>query len=157
MRYLMTLILALFASLLLAGCFGSGGSGGTDYDGVWQASFVDSSFVFPTPGADQVEVCDQAPVSMTVLNGSGTTRQDYACRAVYTDAASAVAAGTAAAGATVPGTEVNFYYQIGVSISAGTAGDVLNAEVNGSIFTGKCISPQSCAAQTSTGGLSMIR
>ena len=158
MRYINSLVLALITLSFLVGCFAGGGGGskgGTDYDGVWQTSFSDSTFVVPAPGANLKEKCSKPPVPMTIVNGYGSVRQDTTCWAVYIAAVSGVAG--AVPGATAPGTIEIFYDQIGVSMAASPTGDVLNAEVNGGIFTGKCISPQSCAAQSATGGLTMIR
>jgi hypothetical protein len=161
MRFVNSLVLALITLLFLVGCLAGGGGpanrGGTDYDGVWrQLSYADSTFVKPTAGTNQLEVCDKPPVPITIVNGFGSVRQNYSCNAVYTDASSAVAAGLAIAGDLVPGTGIDFYYLIGVSISASKTGDILTAQVNGATFTGTC-TLQSCAAQTTTGGLSMIR
>jgi hypothetical protein len=50
MQFRITLVCALIVSLVLAGCFGSGGggnSGGTDYDGNWWATFVNPDVIDP--------------------------------------------------------------------------------------------------------------
>jgi hypothetical protein len=158
MRFINSLILGLIVLLLMVGCFAGGGGGsthaGTEYDGSWTVSYANSAFVKPTSGTNQIVVCDKPPVTMTLSNGAGSVTQNNTCWAVYSASASA-AAGTTP-GATVPGSTEVFYDQIGVFIKGTMAGDILTAQVNSATMTGTC-TYNSCAAQTSTGGLSMIR
>jgi hypothetical protein len=145
MQFRITLVCTLIVSLVLAGCIGSGGggnTGGTDYDGVWTVSFVNSGFVEPTADTGQKMYCSTPTVSMTVVDGAGTTRQTTICQAYVT-----------ATGAKF-GPELDYYDLISVSIiGTVSSGDVISAVVNGVVLTGKCISPKGCAAQ----GLTMTR
>lgn len=150
MRFKITLVLALIFPLLLAGCIGTGGSSstpGTAYDGLWTVGYADSSFVTPAPpaaasGVTYTEICQLPLVSMTVGNGYGSTQQVRTCFAV-----------NLSTGAVVPNTTDIFYYLISVSVTGTASGDILNAIVNGTALTGRCISPQGCSAQ----GLTMTR
>jgi hypothetical protein len=144
MQFAKSLVLGLSVVLLLVGCFAGGGGpngGGTDYDGIWEVAYVDPGFTDPAAGTGQTMFCSQPTVSMTVVNGSGSTKVTTICQAYTTGTSTKV------------GPELDYYYLVSVFIvGTATSGDVITAAVNGASLTGKCI-PQGCAAQ----GLAMKR
>ena len=146
MRIQITLIVALIISLFLTGC--GGGGGGGDYDGNWTASYTDPASV-PVAGRYQTVACTNPPATITLVNGSGSTKQTQTCVITTTDIFTTPATVTTATQTT------DFLISAAINGSTG----VMNAVVNGAPLAGKCISTVGCSAQAATGkgALSLTR
>lgn len=142
MRFKITLRAAFTISLTLAGC-GGGGDFNNPYDGTWSAVYpvADISSISTT----QTVICNAPPAPLILKDGVGTTTQNVTCVT------------TILATATTPAstyTQATFY-----DISASIDGKgVINAIVNGTLFTGECISTAGCGAASTAGNrLSLTR
>lgn len=135
MRFKTILPAAFTIPLLLAGC-GGGGHYDNPYDGTWSAVYpiADISAVSTT----QNIVCSNPPASLTLTDGAGTTTQTATCTTtIYATTSHAEITNTAAN-----------YYIISVAIDGN---GVVNASVNGTTFTGQCISMVSCPSASEAG------
>jgi len=149
MRFQMVLIAALIISLFLAGC---GGSGKSDYDGNWTASYTDPASVPVVNNGQsitQTVSCASPTATITLVNGSGSTKQTQTCVITTTDTVTTPATTTTATQTTD--------FLISAAINGSTS--VMNAVVNGAPLSGQCISTVGCSAQaaTGTGALSLTR
>jgi hypothetical protein len=138
-----TILPAAFAiPLLLTGC--GGGHYDNPYDGnTWQAVYpiADISAASDT----QTIVCNNPPAPLTLKDGAGTTTQTATCTTTI------FATATHAA---ITNTQAN-YYIISVAIDGN---GVVDASVNGTTFTGQCISMVSCPSASAAGAaLSVTR
>lgn len=142
MRFQMVLIAALIIPFFLAGC---GGSGKSDYDGNWTASYTS----VPVAGAGQTVSCTNPAATITLVNGSGSTKQTQTCVITTTD--------TSTTPATISTTTQTTDFLISAAINGSTG--VMNAVVNGTPLSGTCISTVGCSAQAATGkgALSLTR
>ena len=139
MRFQITLLVAII-SILLTACGGDPG-GHNPYDGVWTLTMGNITYL-PGP-TGSTATCSIPPASITLANGAGTVTSIEACN-FTTTTASAVTTTTAVAN--IP-TAVNL------------TGTTVQAIVNGSSYSGTCISQNGCSAQETGGGgtLTMIR
>jgi hypothetical protein len=150
MRFQTFSIIALIISLFLAGC---GGSGKSDYDGNWTASYTDPASVPVVNNSSQYITqtvsCASPTTTITLVNGSGSTKQTQTCVITTTDSFTTPATTTTATQTTD--------FLISAAINGSTS--VMNAVVNGTPLSGTCISTVGCSAQatTGTGALSLTR
>ena len=140
---LLELTISLFIVLLLAGCFGDGGSSSA-YDGTWQVGYVDTAFVPPAAVSGATVICAvSTPLpTLTLANGIGSTTQYNYCDQVL-------------AGTPMPGYTEVYIYLIHVAITPSTG--AVSAIVNGGTLSGQCISTHGCAARVGTATLSLTR
>jgi hypothetical protein len=143
MRFQITLFVAMIISLFITGC--GGGGGGSDYDGNWTASYTDPASV-PVAGVDQTVACTNPPATITLVNGSGSTKQTQTC--VITTTTTTIVIGGTNQTSTTTATQVTDFL-ISAAINGSNA--VINAIVNGAPLAGKCISTVGCSAQAATG------
>lgn len=137
MRIQITLFVGII-SILLAACGGDPG-GHNPYDGIWTLTF--GSITPPTGPAGSTATCSIPPASITLANGAGTATPIENC--TYTTPASGVVATSTS----------------NLATAVNLSGITVQAIVNGSTYSGKCISQNGCSAQETTGAgtFTMIR
>lgn len=142
--------LAVFSMpILLAGC---GGESTNPYDGIWQV-------VYPKLSSDSIisdtktVICSNPPTPLNIHNSAGSGTLSATCTTttfvISTDPATGIVTKTP----TIYPPQVtyaNFSITIESSKTNG-AKDTLSAIVNGTPFTGQCISTIACSAVSSTG------
>ncbi|HEY0665613.1 MAG TPA: hypothetical protein VGD24_06075 [Gallionella sp.] len=144
MRFKTILHAACSIPLLLAGC--GGGHYKNPYDGTWSVVYpvADLSSI----SATQTVLCNTPPATLVITDGAGTTTQSSTC---ITTIITATTAGTTT---TVYPAQI---YNFNISVSIDGNG-VVNAIVNGTTFTGQCISSVGCSATSEAGNtLSVTR
>lgn len=138
MRFKSILLAALTVPLFLTGC-GGGGHYDNPYDGTWQAVYPVADLSSIT--ATQTILCNNPPATLVLTDGAGTATQNATC---ITTIITATPTGTTTT--TYPPQIYSFIISVAVD-----GNGIVNATVNGTSFTGQCISMVSCPAASTAG------
>lgn len=143
--------LAAFAvPMLLAGC--GGGDNTSPYDGTWQVVYPALSSASIISDTKTV-ICSNPPTPLNVHNSAGSGKLSATCITTTFVIATDPTAGVVTKTPTVYPAEVT-YANFSITIEASKingAKDTLSAIVNGTPFTGQCISTIACSAASSAG------
>ena len=132
------LIIGSIVPLLLSACGGDPG-GHNPYDGIWTLTI--GGLTAPAGPFGTTAFCSAPSSLITLSNGAGTMTMVESCQ--YISAASGVVATSTS----------------NLPTAVSLSGTKVQAIVNGSAYSGTCISQNGCSAQESSGGgsFTMIR
>ena len=134
MRYLPVLIATLFTSVLLSGCFGSGGDNtvASDYDGTWNVTYTAPDW---QPISGYVATCLQsASAPLAIVSGIGNVTVPMSC--TYYVSGNATSSAVDA--------------PIGIVINSASSVTADAPYPTGSKLTGDCLTTSYCSASYGT-------